>query len=212
MLSASWTRVTTCADDVVRPRRSALPRFEGPSTAASWIVRRKRSGASGWESRYADQRAWMAGCMCCRGKPARATSRAGITGLEDWDRLHPAAQVLAEYRADVEPRGSAAGELPVDEKDACSPARARRCEREAIVPPKITVHERFLGAFVPKLFQAGAHAGARLHAGYEIQGTGAEVEQQLVRWLRERQPPHRVGAGRGRSSIQSAGSLVQGRE
>ena len=113
-LSASCSRVTTCADGTTRPcaRSTAVWMIR---TAASCTTRRS-VGDSGLNRWYAAQKSWSAGRMRRRGYLARATSRPGSAGSTIGTEPTQAQRYSASTVPDVEARGAGAGELPVDEQ------------------------------------------------------------------------------------------------
>ena len=120
MLSANWTSVTTCADDAVRPCARSTALCRTLTAASSDHAPERRAPRAGEPVRRPES--VDCGLHVSQGISRPGEEPAGITRLDDRDRLDPAAQVLTEYRPDVVAGGSAARELPVHEKDARSSA------------------------------------------------------------------------------------------
>ena len=114
---------------------------------------------------------------------------ARVARVRHRDRRHPRDEVLGQRRADVEGCGATPRELPVHEQHAGAPPGARCCDHHAVVPAQVAVHDRVGGGGVTQLPQPGAHELVGLQATQQIQRGGAEIEQQLMRGLGQRQAP-----------------------
>ena len=145
--------------------------------------------------------------MRSSGWRARATSRRGIGRLDDRDRGDPHAQVLGRGRSRRRtPASPAPRELPVHEQHA-RPAPRRPAPRRRGSSPSAgrRARARRRQRVAASRSSRAAHGVARLDAGHEVLRRRAQVEQQLVRRLRELQSPHRVDVA-GRRSTPSTGS------
>ena len=141
---------------------------------------------------------------------ARASHEpARIARVDDRDRPDPRAQVLGEHGADVEACGPASGELPVDEQHArAAPATpgaatARQLSQRRSPCTNASSEVASRSSSQPRAHVAGAPAREPRDPR-----AGAEIEQQLVRRLRQREAPQPVDAGR-RVADAVARELVQ---
>ena len=139
MLSASWTSVTTCADDAVRPCARSTARLQDPDSRQLDHAPERRAPA-GWRAGTPTRRRGLrAACVAGDIPPGRRAGR--DHRLDDRDRLDPAAQVLTEHRPDVERRRFRGPRAPSPREGRAFCGASRSRDREAIVPPEVTVHE-----------------------------------------------------------------------